>query len=42
VECRFYGGLTEEEVAEALAVNVRTVQRDLSKARMLLSHALAS
>jgi RNA polymerase sigma factor (TIGR02999 family) len=42
VECRFYGGLSEEEIAEALGVTVRTVQRDWSKARMLLSHALAS
>jgi len=42
VECRFYGGLSEEEIAEALGVNVRTVQRDLAKARMLLSRALGS
>jgi len=42
VECRFYGGLSEEEIAEALGVTVRTVQRDWSKARMLLSRALAT
>lgn len=36
VECRFFGGLTEEEIAEALGVTVRTVQRDWVKARMLL------
>jgi RNA polymerase sigma factor (TIGR02999 family) len=42
VECRFFGGLTEEEIAEALAVTVRTVQRDWSKARMLLRRALES
>jgi RNA polymerase sigma factor (TIGR02999 family) len=42
VECRFYGGLTEEEIAEALGVTVRTVERDWAKARMLLRHALGS
>jgi len=42
VECRFFGGLTEEEIAEALGVTVRTVQRDWAKARMLLQRALAS
>lgn len=42
VECRFFGGLTEEEVAEALGVTVRTVQRDWAKARMLLRRALES
>ena len=41
VECRFFGGLTEEEIAEALGVTVRTVQRDWAKARMLLQRALA-
>ena len=41
VECRFFGGLTEEEIATALGVTVRTVQRDWSKARMLLYRALA-
>ena len=40
VECRFFGGLTEEEIAIALGVTVRTVQRDWAKARMLLRHAL--
>ncbi len=40
VECRFFGGLTEEETAEALGVTVRTVQRDWVKARMLLRRAL--
>jgi RNA polymerase sigma factor (TIGR02999 family) len=42
VECRFYGGLTEEEIAEALGVTTRTVERDWAKARMLLRNALAS
>lgn len=40
VECRFFGGLTEAETAEALAVTVRTVQRDWVKARVLLRRAL--
>ncbi|HEY7566852.1 MAG TPA: ECF-type sigma factor [Gemmatimonadaceae bacterium] len=40
VECRFFGGLNEEEIAEALDVTVRTVQRDWAKARMLLRRAL--
>ena len=42
VECRFFGGLTEPETAEALAITVRTVQRDWVKARVLLRRALAS
>jgi RNA polymerase sigma factor (TIGR02999 family) len=42
VECRFFGGLTEEEIAGALGVTVRTVQRDWAKARMLLRRALES
>lgn len=40
VECRFFGGLSEEEIAEALDVTVRTVQRDWVKARLLLRRAL--
>jgi RNA polymerase sigma factor (TIGR02999 family) len=40
VECRFFGGLTEEETAEALGVTPRTVQRDWAKAKMLLRRAL--
>ena len=42
VECRFFGGLTEDEIAEALGLTVRTVQRDWSKARMLLERELRS
>jgi RNA polymerase sigma factor (TIGR02999 family) len=42
VECRFFGGLTEEEIATALGITVRTVQRDWAKARMLLRRALQS
>src|SRR3954447_25411380 len=33
VECRYFGGLTEEETADALGVTARTVQRDWAKAR---------
>jgi len=40
VELRFYGGLTEPEIAEVLGVTARTVQRDWAKARMLLRRAL--
>jgi RNA polymerase sigma factor (TIGR02999 family) len=36
VECRFFGGLTEDETAEALGVTARTVQRDWAKARAWL------
>jgi RNA polymerase sigma factor (TIGR02999 family) len=40
VEMRYFGGLTEDEIAEALGVSSRTVQRDWEKARLLLSIAL--
>ena len=40
VECRFFGGMTELETAEALAVTERTVRRDWVKARGLLYRAL--
>ncbi len=41
VECRFFGGLTEEETALALGVTDRTVRRDWVKARTLLHRMLA-
>jgi RNA polymerase sigma factor (TIGR02999 family) len=41
VECRFFGGLSEEETAEVLEVTARTVQRDWAKARMLLRRAMS-
>jgi RNA polymerase sigma factor (TIGR02999 family) len=41
VECRFFGGLSEKEIAEALGITERTVERDWAKARMLLRRALA-
>jgi RNA polymerase sigma factor (TIGR02999 family) len=40
VDCRFFGGFSEEEIAAALGITVRTVQRDWLKARMLLRRAL--
>jgi RNA polymerase sigma factor (TIGR02999 family) len=33
VECRYFGGLSEEETAEVLAISVRTVRRDWVKAK---------
>ncbi len=36
VEMRFFGGLSEEEIAEALGVSARTVRRDWAKARVVL------
>jgi RNA polymerase sigma factor (TIGR02999 family) len=36
VEYRFFGGLTNEEISEALGITGRTVERDWAKARMLL------
>jgi RNA polymerase sigma-70 factor (ECF subfamily) len=40
VECRFFGGLTEEETAAALAIGLRTVKRDWAKARSWLYREL--
>jgi RNA polymerase sigma factor (TIGR02999 family) len=42
VDCRFFGGLTEAETAEALDLTTRTVQRDWVKARVLLRRMLES
>jgi RNA polymerase sigma-70 factor (ECF subfamily) len=36
VECRFFGGLTEEETAEALGIGLRTAKRDWAKAKSWL------
>lgn len=36
VECRFFAGMSEEEIAEALGVSTRTVRRDWLKARAWL------
>jgi len=40
VECRFFAGMSEEEIADALGVTVRTVRRDWVKARIMLHQAL--
>ena len=40
VECRFFGGLTEEETAISLGVTARTVRRDWTKAKGWLRRAL--
>ena len=40
VELRFFGGLLEEEIAEALGVSVITVKRDWKVARAWLMHRL--
>ena len=41
VELRFFAGLTEDEIAEALGVTSRTVQRDWAKARAWLHSELS-
>jgi len=40
VECRFFGGLTEEETAKALGIGLRTAKRDWAKARSWLYQAI--
>lgn len=40
VEMRYFGGLTDDEIGEALGMSARTVQRDWEKARLLLAIAL--
>lgn len=40
VECRFFGGMEETEIAEALNVSERTVRRDWVKARAWLYREL--
>jgi RNA polymerase sigma factor (sigma-70 family) len=40
VELRFFGGLTEEEIAEVLGVSPITVKRDWRIARAMLRHEL--
>lgn len=41
VECRFFGGMSEAEIAEALGVSARTVERDWKRARAYLHTMLA-
>lgn len=40
VEMRYFGGMTEAEIAAALNVSERTVRREWQKARLLLATAL--
>ena len=40
VEMRYFGGLSESEIAECLGITERTVQRDWQKARLFLADAL--
>ncbi len=42
VECRFFGGLTEEETAGVLGVTARTVRRDWIKAKGWLHQELTA
>ena len=42
VECRFFGGMTEEETAEALGIGLRTAKRDWAKAKMWLHREIAA
>jgi RNA polymerase sigma factor (TIGR02999 family) len=41
VELRYFAGLSEPEIAQALSVTERTVRRDWHKARLLLREVLA-
>jgi RNA polymerase sigma factor (TIGR02999 family) len=41
VEMRYFAGMTEIEVANALGITERTVRRDWEKARVILATALA-
>ena len=42
VEMRYFSGLTETEIADALQINERTVRRRWEKARLLLAAALTT
>jgi RNA polymerase sigma factor (TIGR02999 family) len=42
VELKFFGGMTEEEIALALGLSVRTVRNDWRKAKAWLARELAS
>jgi RNA polymerase sigma factor (TIGR02999 family) len=39
-QMRYFGGYTEQEIAETLGITERTVQRDWEKARLILAAAL--
>jgi RNA polymerase sigma-70 factor, ECF subfamily len=40
VECRFFGGLSVPETAEAVGTSTRTVEREWARARAYLNHLL--
>ncbi|HVH83968.1 MAG TPA: ECF-type sigma factor, partial [Steroidobacteraceae bacterium] len=40
-QMRYFGGYSEQEIAETLEVSERTVQRDWEKARMILAAAVS-
>jgi RNA polymerase sigma factor (TIGR02999 family) len=42
VEMRYFGGLTEVEIAQVLELSDRTVRRNWEKAKLILSAALSS
>ena len=42
VEMRYFAGLVEAQIAQALGVSERTVRRDWEKARLLLSRVLSA
>lgn len=42
VECRFFGGMAESEIAAALGVSERTVERDWKRARAYLYEMLTT
>ena len=41
VELRFFGGLSNEEVAEVMGMSLRTVEREWRKAKVWLHHAIS-
>jgi RNA polymerase sigma factor (sigma-70 family) len=41
VECRFFGGLSAREIAEALDISPSTVERDWTRAKAYLHRLLA-
>jgi len=42
VECRYFGGMTEEETADALGIGLRTVKLDWAKAKGWLHREIAA
>jgi RNA polymerase sigma factor (TIGR02999 family) len=42
VECRFFGGMTEEETAEALGIGLRTAKRDWARAKSWLHREIGA